>query len=133
MSTEGAISYVELSYAENSELSQAKVKNAAGKYVVLTGDSAAATVASAKVVGKGEDLELELDYNTEAADAYPIVLVTYEITCAKGLPSDQVELVKGFLSYASSQNGQDSLGDLGYAPLPDDVAAKVRKSVQSIS
>lgn len=132
-STEGAISYVELSYAENSELSQAKVKNAAGKYVELTGDSAAATVASAKVVGKKNDLELEIDYNTEAADAYPIVLVTYEITCAKGLPSDQVDLVKGFLSYASSQKGQDSLGDLGYAPLPDDVATKVRKSVQSIS
>lgn len=131
--TEGAISYVELSYAENSDLSQAKVKNAAGNFVELTGESAGATVASAKVVGKGNDLELEIDYNTKAEDAYPIVLVTYEITCAKGLPSDKVELVKGFLSYAASQKGQDSLADLGYAPLPEDMAAKVRKSVQSIS
>ncbi|MQA77834.1 MAG: phosphate ABC transporter substrate-binding protein PstS [Streptosporangiales bacterium] len=131
--TEGAISYVELSYAENSELSQAKVKNAAGEFVELTGESAAATVASAKVVGSGNDLALEIDYNTKAAEAYPIVLVTYEITCEKGLPADQVDLVKGFLTYASSQKGQDSLSDLGYAPLPDEVAGKVRQAVKAIA
>lgn len=131
--SEGAIGYVELSYAQNSDLPMAKVKNASGRFVSLTDASAAATVASAKVVGKGDDLELSIDYNTKAVAAYPIVLVTYEITCADGLPADQVQLVQGFLSYAAGQQGQDSLSKLGYAPLPDSVATKVRRSVQAIS
>ncbi|MQA05078.1 MAG: phosphate ABC transporter substrate-binding protein PstS [Streptosporangiales bacterium] len=131
--TEGAISYVEMSYAENSELQQAKVKNGAGEYVSLTGESAAATVDSAKIVGKGNDLALEIDYTTKAKGAYPIVLVTYEITCEEGLSKEQVDLVKGFLSYTSSQKGQDKLSEIGYAPLPDELAGKVRESVKSIS
>jgi phosphate transport system substrate-binding protein len=39
-STAGSISYVELSYAENSDLKMAKIKNGAGEYTELTGESA---------------------------------------------------------------------------------------------
>ena len=46
-------------------------------------------MAAAKSVGTGNDLRLELDYATQAAGAYPIVLVTYEIVCSKGLPTRQ--------------------------------------------
>lgn len=131
--TSGSIGYVELSYAQHADLAMASVQNASGRYVALTGATAAATVAEAKVVGTGNDLELALDYNTKAEQAYPIVLVTYEITCAEGLPADQVKLAKGFLSYAASAQGQRSLGELGYAPLPEQVAAKVRQSVRALS
>ena len=35
--------------------------------------------------------------------------MTYEITCEKGLPADKVKLVKSFLSYTASDEGQAAL------------------------
>ncbi|NUR90260.1 MAG: phosphate ABC transporter substrate-binding protein PstS [Nonomuraea sp.] len=131
--TEGAISYVELSFAENSQLQKAKVANGSGEFVELTPESAAKSVETAEIKGTGNDLKLGIDYATKTAGAYPIVLVTYEITCEKGLPADQVKLVKDFLTYTSSDEGQASLKTLGYAPLAGDLLTKVRTAVAAIS
>ncbi|WP_214105893.1 phosphate ABC transporter substrate-binding protein PstS [Acrocarpospora catenulata] len=131
--TEGAISYVELSYAENSALQKSKVANGSGEFVELTPESAAKTVEAAEVKGTGNDLSLSIDYATSAAGAYPIVLVTYEITCEKGLAAEEVNLVKAFLTYTASDEGQASLTSLGYAPLPTSLLAKVRTSISAIS
>lgn len=130
-STPGTISYVELSFAENSELQQAKVKNGAGEFVELTGESAGKAIEGAKVTGTGSDLKMEIDYATSTAGAYPIVLITYEITCSKG--SAKAADIKAFLSYTASTGGQSALAELGYAPLPESVRAKVEASVASIS
>ncbi|GAA1521113.1 phosphate ABC transporter substrate-binding protein PstS [Sphaerisporangium rubeum] len=132
-STEGAISYVELSYAENSSLTKAKVANGSGEFVELTPESAAKTIEAAEVQGTGNDLKLKIDYGTSAAGAYPIVLVTYEITCEKGLSADEVKLVKPFLAYMASDAGQQALTGLGYAPLPSALVAKVRTAIDAIS
>lgn len=131
--TAGAIGYVELSYAENSGLAKAKVANGSGEFVELTPESAAKTVEAAEVVGQGNDLKLDIDYATKAAGAYPIVLVTYEITCEKGLPAEEAKLVKAFLSYTSGDEGQRELTGLGYAPLPATLLGKVRTAVEAIS
>ena len=130
-STAGTISYVELSFAENSELKKAKIKNGAGEFAELTGESAGKTIAGAKVVGTGNDLKMDIDYNTAEAGAYPIVLVTYEIVCSKGSP--KAAALKGFLSYTASTDGQQALGDLGYAPLPDAVRTKVEAAAGTIA
>jgi phosphate transport system substrate-binding protein len=130
-STPGTIAYVEFSFAQNGGLSMAKVKNGAGEFTELTGDSAGKTIAGAKVVGDGNNLKMDIDYTTTTAGAYPIVLVTYEIACSKG--SSKAADIKAFLTYTSSTAGQTSLGDLGYAPLPESVRAKVATSVAAIS
>ncbi|GAA1277025.1 phosphate-binding protein PstS [Planotetraspora silvatica] len=132
-STEGAISYVELSFAENSSLQKAKVANGSGEFVELTPESAGKTVEAAQVAGTGNDLKLKIDYATSAAGAYPIVLVTYEITCEKGLSATDLPLVKSFLTYTASDAGQQSLTGLGYAPLPASLISKVRTAVEAIS
>ncbi len=132
-SAEGAISYVELSFAENSNLKMSKVANGAGEFVALTGEAAGRTIASAKVEGTGNDLKLSIDYNTKAAGAYPLVLVTYEIACSKGSPADKVPAIKNFLTYTASTAGQAELGKLGYAPLPAEVRAKVETAAAAIS
>ncbi|SDL44900.1 phosphate ABC transporter substrate-binding protein PstS [Nonomuraea jiangxiensis] len=131
--TEGAISYVELSYAENSSLQKAKVANGAGEFVELTPESAAKTVETAEIKGTGNDLALSIDYATKTAGAYPIVLVTYEITCEKGLSAEESKLVKSFLTYTASDEGQAALGQLGYAPLSGALLTKVRSAVEAIS
>lgn len=130
-STAGSIAYVELSFAQNSSLSMAKIKNGAGEFTELTGDSAGKTIAGAKIVGTGNDLKMDIDYSTTAAGAYPIVLATYEIVCSKG--SAKAAAIKGFLTYTASSAGQGALSDLGYAPLPASVLTKVQASVASIS
>jgi phosphate transport system substrate-binding protein len=130
-STVGTISYVELSFAENSDLKKAKIKNGAGEYTELTGESAGKTIAGAKVAGTGSDLKLDIDYSTTEAGAYPIVLVTYEIACSKGSP--KAASIKAFLTYTASTGGQSALAELGYAPLPDSLRTKVEASVAAIS
>ena len=130
-STPGTISYVELSFAENSDLAKAKIKNGAGEFTELSADSAGKTIEGAKITGTGNDLKMDIDYATSTAGAYPIVLVTYEIVCSKGSP--KAADIKAFLTYTSSTNGQSALTDLGYAPLPESVRSKVATSVAAIS
>ena len=54
-------------------------------------DSVGKTIAGAKIVGKGNNLVLDLSsfYNPTQDDVYPIVMATYEIVCSK-YPDPQV-------------------------------------------
>jgi phosphate transport system substrate-binding protein len=131
-STEGGVGYVEWSFAVSGNLETAKVDNGAGP-VELTADSAGAAVAAAKVAGNGgQDLTLKLDYTTKTSGAYPLILVTYEIVCSKYSDPKIGSLVKSFLTYTAGA-GQKSLADLGYAPLPASIQAKVQAAVATIS
>ena len=130
-STEGAIGYLEWSFAGSGGLSMAKVDNGGGA-VALDAGSAGKAVSAAKITGTGDDLTLKLDYATKTPGAYPIILVTYEIVCAKYSDASVGKLVKSFLTYTAGA-GQAGLADLGYAPLPSDIDAKVQASVAKIS
>jgi phosphate transport system substrate-binding protein len=129
----GSIGYVEWSFAKANSLSTAKIYNGSGEYAALTAAAAGKTIAGAKVTGTGDDLKLSIDYKTTEAGAYPIVLVTYEIVCSKGNAADKLALVKGFLGYTVSAEGQGSLEKLGYAPLPETVRAKVESSIKNLA
>jgi phosphate transport system substrate-binding protein len=131
-STDGAIGYVEWSFAVSGNLDTAKVDNGAGP-IELTADSAGAAVAAAKIASNGgQDLTLKLDYATKAPGAYPIILVTYEIVCSKYANAKTGALVKSFLTYTAG-DGQNSLKDLGYAPLPASIQSKVQAAVAALS
>ena len=128
----GGITYVEWSYAQDNALSVAKIDNGSGA-VELTGESAGKTVASATQTGEGNDLALKIDYATKEAGAYPIVLVTYEIVCSKGLDAEKTALLKSFLTYFSDSATQEGLQEIGYAPLPAEVSTKVQAAIAAIS
>lgn len=133
-STEGAVTYTELSFAKNASLGIAKLDTGAASPVELTTDSAAKAVEAATVASSGaNDLTLKLDYATKAEGAYPLILVTYEIACETGTPADKLALVKGFLGYTSGADGQKILTDLGYAPLPETIRSKVATAVQALA
>ncbi len=131
-STPGSVTYVEWSYAKDNDLRVAKIDNGAGA-VELTGASVGKAVATAEQTGEGNDLRLELDYATKEPGAYPIVLVTYEVVCSKGLDAEKTKLVKGFLSHFISAESQTVIEEIGYAPLPEEVRTKVEAAVQAIS
>jgi phosphate transport system substrate-binding protein len=131
-STPNSVTYVEWSYAKDNGLGTAQIDNGAGP-VELSGEAVGKAVAAAKPAGTGNDLRLTLDYTTKEQGAYPILLVTYEIVCSKGLSADKTTLLKDFLTFFSSTDTQASLEEIGYAPLPDAVRTKVETAVKAIS
>ncbi|MEV7889526.1 phosphate ABC transporter substrate-binding protein PstS [Streptomyces sp. NPDC002817] len=130
--TSGAISYMELSYAKDG-IVPVTIDTGASAPVEATVENATKAIAAAQVVGTGKDLSLKLDYATKADGAYPITLVTYEIVCDKGNKSDSLPATKAFLRYIASEDGQGVLADAGYAPIPDDIIAKVRTTIEGLS
>lgn len=130
--TPGGIGYFELSYATQQSIPYAKVSNAAGKFVQLTQQNATNFLATAQVAGSGSDLKLQFDYTNTDPNAYPNVLVTYEIVCSKGNDAAKLPLLKGFLGYAVSTAGQAELTPQGYVPLPDTLRTKVADVINSL-
>lgn len=130
---EGGVGYLELSFIENSGLKAAKIATGGAAPVELTPENAGKAVEAAKVAGTGNDLKLTIDYATKADGVYPIVLVTYEIVCDKGNAADKLALLKSFLTYTSSADGQKAISDVGYAPLPTSFISKVRTSVDALA
>jgi len=136
--TEGAITYNELSFAMDEGLFAAEIKTPASRKsrrpVRIGTDSVGKTIAGAKIVGKGNDLVLDLSsfYNPTQEDVYPIVLATYEIVCSK-YPNPQVgQAVKAALQ-ATLGPGQIDLDKHGYIPLPPDFQSKVSAAVDAIA
>jgi phosphate transport system substrate-binding protein len=130
-STVGGIGYVEWSNAKDNDLGVAQIDNGGGA-VELSAESAGKAVEAAQPAGQGNDLRLKLDYATKAPGVYPIVLVTYEIVCSKGLDSSKVPVLKSFLEYLASADTQKKLADIGYATLPDPVLEKVNTAIDAI-
>ena len=129
---EGGFGYMEWSAAKDNQLGIAWVDNGGGA-VQLTGETAGKAVEAAQSAGTGNDLKLKLDYTVKDAGTYPIVLVTYQIVCSKGLAADKTALLKSFLGYYASADTQKGLEEIGYAPLPESVRTKVVAAVDAIS
>jgi phosphate transport system substrate-binding protein len=131
-STDGGIGYVDGPDAKKNSLTPAQLDVGAGP-VAPTTDSVRKAISAAKVKGDNQDIQLSIDYALKEAGTYPAILATYEITCTKGLPAEQAKLVKSYLTYTISADGQGVLGGLGYSPLPAELQSKVKSAVDSLS
>lgn len=135
--TEGAISYNELSFALEQGLYAAEIKTPASRRslrpVRIGTDTVGKTISGAKIVGSGNDLVLDISsfYNPAQPDVYPIVLATYEIVCSKYPTPDVAQAVKAFLQAAIGP-GQVDLNRAGYIPLPPGFQARVSQAVDAI-
>ncbi|MFF8288847.1 phosphate ABC transporter substrate-binding protein PstS [Streptomyces sp. NPDC016309] len=131
--TDGAIGYFELSFAKAKGISTVRLDTGAPEPVAVSAGTASAGIATGRVEGTGNDMTLALDHRTRAPGAYPLVLVTYEIVCDRGNPAELLPALKSFLTYTASARGQRDLPRIHYAPLPDEVAARVRQVVDGLS
>jgi len=126
-----------IGYADASragDLGVAKIK-VGDEFVGFSPEAAAAVVeASPEAEGREEnDVVFDLDYTTDAAGVYPIVLVSYLISCQEYEDPAVGELVKAYLGYVTSTEGQQVAADeAGAAPLSETVAAQVKTAVESI-
>jgi phosphate transport system substrate-binding protein len=132
-STSGAVGYAEVSYATSNSLPTANIGNAAGKFVPLTAANAANFIGKAKVDTTGGNYLFNFDYTYAADDAYPAVLVTYEIVCSTGNDSAKLPLLKNFLAYTAGSAAQSQLEGLGYVALTSDQQTAVAAVFNGLS
>jgi phosphate transport system substrate-binding protein len=136
--TEGAISYNELSFALQQGLYAAEIKTPASRRALrpvrIGTDTVGKTISGAKIIGTGNDLVLDISsfYNPAQPDVYPIVLATYEIVCSKYPNADVAQAVKAFLQAAIGP-GQIDLNKIGYIPLSPAFQARVSSAVDAIT
>ncbi|QCX26441.1 phosphate ABC transporter substrate-binding protein PstS [Nocardioides jishulii] len=89
---------------------------------------------SPRVEGRADSsLTFELDYTTGEAGTYPIVLTSYLMACPTYEDGTTADLVKGYLTYVLSDEGQKAAADTaGSAPLPAGLAAEAQALVDGI-
>jgi phosphate transport system substrate-binding protein len=124
---DGAIGYVELIYAEQNNIAYGMVKNAAGNFIKASLDSVTAAAASAK---------MPVDYrvsitNAPGKDAYPISTFTWLLVPAKNADANKQKILIDFLNWMVN-DGQKMARQLTYAPLPNEVAMKVKATIAQI-
>jgi phosphate transport system substrate-binding protein len=129
----GTIAYADHSQAGSLGVAKIKVGDA---FVEPTAEGAAKVVEeSPKKEGLPEhDLAIDLKRDTTTAGTYPLVLVSYIVVCSKYSDAAQGELVKAYVKYIASAEGQQVAADeAGSAPISDALRTEVDAALNSIA
>ena len=124
----GAIGYVELVYAVQNKISYGLVKNSAGNFVKASVETVTAAAASMKDMPA--DFRVSI-VNAPGKNAYPISSFTWLLIPAQSKDATKGRILADFLNWMVS-DGQRMTTELTYAPLPEDVAAKVKAEIKQV-
>ncbi len=130
---EGTIGYADASQAGDLGTVSVKVGE---EFVAPTEEAAAKVLDTAEQVpGRADtDLALQIDRKTTESGVYPVVLVSYQVACQKYEDAAQGELVKGWLTYVTSEEGQKASAEAaGSAPFSEEFTEKVKAAIDTIS
>ena len=124
----GSIGYVELIYAVQNNIPYGSVRNAAGSFIKASLDSVTAAAASA--------LKMPADFrvsitNAPVKDAYPISSFTWLLIPAQSKDAAKGKILADFLNWMIG-DGQKMTSALAYAPLPENVVAKVKEAIKQV-
>ena len=128
----GTIGYADESQAGDLGIAKIKVGDA---YVAPSAEGAAKALEVSKAIeGRPEgDMAFDVNRTTTEAGAYPLVLVSYLIACPTYDDQKTADLVKGYLSYIVSDEGQQaSAKTAGSAPLPASMQKDAAEIVDTI-
>ncbi|HSK43824.1 MAG TPA: phosphate ABC transporter substrate-binding protein PstS [Candidatus Binatia bacterium] len=126
--TEGSIGYVELIYAVSNKMPYGTVQNAAGTFVKASLESVTAAAASMKDMP--EDFRVSIT-DAPGKDAYPISSFTWLLVPAEWSDAGKEKAFVDFLTWMVDK-GQTMTSALQYAPLPKNVAAKVKARIKEV-
>lgn len=121
----GAIGYVELAYAIQTNMKQASLQNYSGKFVEPTIESTTAAMVGVEL----PDDMLVMLTNSDNANAYPIVGLTWIL--ANSNHNDKNGTIVSLLNWAL-HDGQSYSTALNYAPLSEDAVIKALAIVSKI-
>jgi phosphate transport system substrate-binding protein len=128
---EGAVGYVELSYAAISQLKSAKIKNAAGKFVA--GSTEGVTAAADAIADKfPADFREQPIINGPGDGTYPIAAYTYILAYQDQKDATKGQALVAFLYWALTDGQSDEKG-IGYAPLPTPIQQKALDALKGIT
>lgn len=79
-------------------------------------------------------LAYDIDRTTTESGAYPLILTSYLLACPTYSDAGDADLVKAFLTYIVSSDGQQAAASAaGSAPLPDSISQKATTALSKIS
>jgi phosphate transport system substrate-binding protein len=125
---QGAIGYVELIYAVQNKIPYGTVKNAAGSFVKASLESVTAAAGSMKEIPA--DFRVSIT-NAPGKDAYPISSFTWLLIPAQSKDAAKGKILADFLNWMVD-DGQKMTAALTYAPLPENLAQKVKAAIKQI-
>ncbi len=124
----GSIGYVELIYAVQNNIPYGSVRNAAGVFLKASLEGVTAAAASAPKMPA--DFRVSIT-NAPGKDAYPIASFTWLLIPAQSKDAAKGKILADFLSWMVA-DGQKMTSALAYAPLPENVAAKVKEAIKQV-
>jgi phosphate transport system substrate-binding protein len=125
--TPNSIGYVEFIYAIQHKLNFGSVRNSAGRFIQADLPSLTAAGTSA---GMGADFRISIT-NAAGRDSYPIATFTWFLLPQAFNEAAKKAAVVDLLHWVLS-SGQKECSALGYAPLPDEIAARESQLVDSM-
>jgi phosphate transport system substrate-binding protein len=125
--TSWSIGYTESNLADRASLRMARIKNAAGEFVLPSTKSISAAALESNV---RDDFRASLT-NASGRDSYPITSFTWLYIPVKSKDPERGRAVVAYVRWVYSE-GQQIAQDRGYATLPDKLRAKVIAATAAI-
>ncbi|HUB03277.1 MAG TPA: phosphate ABC transporter substrate-binding protein PstS [Terriglobales bacterium] len=124
----GSIGYIELIYALQNNISFGSVQNSAGNFVKAS--LAGVTEAAGSVKSMPADFRVSIT-NAPGRNTYPISSFTWLLIPVPPKDPNKGKILVDFLNWMVT-DGQKSTAQLSYAPLPENVAEKVKAAIKQI-
>lgn len=131
-SNAGAIGYVSVAYVIQNHLKLARLKNAAGRYVLPTLgtiESSAQLVKSTKIPADNKISITNPPKSQKYRNAYPLATFTYVIVPQS---TDKAGALKAFVSWALSSKAQSAIKRYVFAPMPATVVKAAKKTLATL-
>jgi phosphate transport system substrate-binding protein len=125
---QGAIGYVELIYAVQNNITYGSVRNADG--VFLKGSLEGVTAAAASAPTMPADFRVSIT-NAPGKNSYPIASFTWLLIPQQSKDPAKGKILADFLSWMLA-DGEKMVSALSYAPLPENVAQKVKEAIKQV-
>ncbi|NEG69692.1 phosphate ABC transporter substrate-binding protein PstS [Bifidobacterium choloepi] len=130
---DGTIGYAD--FSQVGELGTVSVK-VGDEYVDISTQAASNAIADSTIdenVTGDNRVVVDVNHTTTADNAYPIVMVSYDIVCPVYQDSATTEFARDWLTYVVSTAGQSVASSAtGSAPLPNNIVDRINESIAAM-
>lgn len=118
--------------ADAAKLGQVGIDEGQGP-LLPTQEATSRALQRARFLPGQESNDLRIDPASLSGDgAYPVVAVTYQIVCSRGLPVEVTSLGRDFLGFMINPQTQSGLPAIGRVPLPEELRRRTTEAVAAI-
>ena len=126
---DGAITYVEASYAIERKIPIAAIKNQAGNYVLPTAANVASALTQARL--NPDRTQVLTGVYTAGGQSYPISSYSYMLAKTSNIDEGKGKAISQFVYYFACA-GQKKAAPLGYSPLPANLVKAAFEAIVTV-